>query len=230
MAEESRADKTTEKDAPSIFMRPSLGASEEEHHQEVKAMRKTRKSCAVVMMTAILLGGIGGKADAKDEGVTQNWDKTLAADNPGGSCPAFSSRFNCVMNGTAVRDNETGLVWEQSPSTTAVSWASARDHCAVRTVGNRHGWRLPGVAELTSLLAVAPGPTNPALPLGHPFSGIESFYWSATTVVEDPNAVPTLGGTAWSVDFNFPDIGVGSRMSHSARPWCVRGGMNEHKY
>src|SRR5262245_56889752 len=48
--------------------------------------------------------------------VTPNWDKNLPANDPGGACPASSSRFTCVFGGAAVRDNETGLVWEQSPT------------------------------------------------------------------------------------------------------------------
>src|SRR2546425_8806330 len=51
---------------------------------------------------------------ADHSGLPPTWDKTLPANNPGGACPATSSRFTCVMGNAAVRDNETGLVWEQS--------------------------------------------------------------------------------------------------------------------
>ena len=33
----------------------------------------------------------------------------------GGGCPDTSPRYTCVFGGAAVRDNETGLVWEQQP-------------------------------------------------------------------------------------------------------------------
>ncbi len=189
------------------------------------------RTFVAVSLAMMLLGGIiAARADAKDlDGVTQNWDKTLPANDPGGPCPASSSRFSCVMNNAAVRDNETGLVWEQSPSTATFFWEAARDHCAHNTVGNRHGWRLPSVVELTSLLAVptSPNPTPPILPSEHPFSNISLFYWSATFFATDN---PALEGGAWTADFNTADIGVGSRLSKQAKAWCVRGGMNTHQY
>src|SRR6266581_4918373 len=86
------------------------------------------------------------------QGLPQAWDKTLPANDPGGACPSNSSRFTCVMGNAAVRDNETGLVWEQSPATTTHTWAAARFQCTDRTVGGRKGWRLPSVHELASLV------------------------------------------------------------------------------
>jgi hypothetical protein len=61
-------------------------------------------------------------ADVDLRGVTQNWDKALPAADPGGPCPSGSSRFTCLFDGAAVRDNQTGLVWEQSPSTVRYTW------------------------------------------------------------------------------------------------------------
>lgn len=75
--------------------------------------------------------------------VTQNWDKNLSS----------SSRFTVLtaFNGEAVRDNETGLVWEKSPQTLTASWVNARSQCANKIVGGRKGWRLPSVTELARL-------------------------------------------------------------------------------
>jgi hypothetical protein len=39
----------------------------------------------------------------------------------------------------AILDKEAGLVWEQSPATTAHIWNNARFHCVNRTIGGRNG-------------------------------------------------------------------------------------------
>ena len=159
-----------------------------------------------------------GKIDnlGDHSGLPPTWDKILPADNPGGPCPSNSSRFTCVMGGAAVRDNETGLVWEQSPSTAAFNWASAQIHCNALTVSNRIGWRLPTLQELASL--VDRSQSFPALPAGHPFSNVQpTFYWSATTLA-------TNSSEAWDVTFDRGGVSDGDK-GNGVFFWCVRGGQ-----
>jgi hypothetical protein len=112
-------------------------------------------------------------------GVTQNWDKIITG----------GTRFTVLaaFNNQAVRDNETGLVWEQAPAGGSSTWAVARVVCLNKTVGGRKGWRLPSVHELASLIdATQPIPT---LPTGHPFDlNLSSSYWSATLSTDNPAA------------------------------------------
>jgi len=123
------------------------------------------------------------------------------------------------MGNAAVRDNETGLVWEQSPATIILTWSDARFLCT-RTIGGRKGWRLPSVHELASL--VDPTQSNPALSPGHPFSNVQSAgYWSATTDAVDPTF-------AWFVNF-VGDVNDFSKTG-TFHVWCVRGGMNADQY
>src|SRR4029450_13632773 len=84
---------------------------------------------------------------------TPSWDQKLPA----------STRFIVLSNwnNEAVLDRETGLVWEQSPSSTGVSWLGAHTSCLVLNKGGRKGWRIPTAQELVSL--VDPTATNPAL-------------------------------------------------------------------
>jgi hypothetical protein len=116
-------------------------------------------------------------------------------------------------NGEAVYDQETGLVWEQSPITVPQPWAPGT--CNDKVVGNRKGWRVPTVQELASLLDPSL-PFGPTLPAGHPFSNVHSWaYWSATAA-PDPRF-------AWNVQFNNAVVILEARLT-SRYYWCVRGG------
>ncbi|MGO9613128.1 MAG: DUF1566 domain-containing protein [Dissulfurispiraceae bacterium] len=144
--------------------------------------------------------------------VPPSWDQTI----PG------QQRFIVLanMNNEAVLDKETGLVWEQSLSTTVSTWEGAQSYCNNLTKGNRLGWRLPTIQELASLVdpSVTIGPT---LPSGHPFSTMPwfNYCWSATT-----NALDTT--LAWIVNFieGTTDNVAAKNNVNGAYVWCVRGG------
>jgi Protein of unknown function (DUF1566) len=138
-----------------------------------------------------------------------------------------ATRFVVLLDWSsqAVLDRETGLVWEQSPATTAYEGVDARFACLNRTTGGRKGWRSASVHELTSLIDPSVAPPGPTLPMGHPFTNVASpspTYWSATA----NSHAPTNG---WFVNFangfvfHSPDF-------TSFRVWCVRGGMNADAY
>jgi hypothetical protein len=133
--------------------------------------------------------------------------------------PAAGTRFKVLteFGNAAVLDKETQLVWEQSPSLSTHTWFNARAACLNASVGGRKGWRLPTVHELASL--IDPTQSNPALPVGHPFSNVQAFnYWSLSTVVDN-------AGLAWD-----QDLASGSNFQNGKvanfNYWCVRGGLN----
>src|SRR3989442_6525851 len=147
-------------------------------------------------------------------GLPPTWDKVLSADNPVDPCN--SSRFKCVMNGEAVRDNETGLVWEKEPSPTLQIWPNARGFCATKTVGGRKGWRLSSIEELASLIDPSVPSPGPTLPPGHPFLNVQQdAYWAATT---DAN----ISTNAWGGDFNNGSVNAFIK-TFTLLVWCVRG-------
>jgi len=169
-----------------------------------------------------------GNGDTDLRGVTQNWDKKLLADD---GPPCNSSRFTCIFpndthpDGAAVRDNETGLVWERSPNNTIRNWNSAISHCAQRSVGGRKGWSLPMVEQLASLLDSSNSESPPALPTGHPFMTVPGFatYWSATTSSSDPVIAWTLVINNF---FGNADVSAQNKQrSVEEYAWCVRGGQ-----
>lgn len=133
-----------------------------------------------------------------------------------------SKRFQTVLDGEAVLDKETGLVWEKSPDTTTRAWISAVAYAYGKAVGGRRGWRLPTVEELASL--VDPTVSNPALPSGHPFTNVQSSsYWTATT-----NAYNSAN--AYYVAFNVGSVNNGAGKDVSLYVWCVRGGHGHDAY
>lgn len=165
------------------------------------------------------------KGGSPASSATQNWDAVLPADQRFTVLPGF--------NNQAVRDNETGLVWERSPNGTA-TWEDAIRTCWMRQVGGRMGWHLPMIEELASLVDPTIPAPGPALPPGNPFVGIqigglfESAYWSSTTDVRSA-FLPTQ---AWEVRFfdgTFVPAGDSGK-SGTRNVWCVRGGTNADKY
>ena len=132
-----------------------------------------------------------------------------------------SKRFETVLDGAAVLDKETGLVWEKSPDTTTRTWADAIVYAYQKTVGGRKGWRLPTVEELASLVDTTQ--MNPALPSGHPFINVQSgIYWSSTTGVGSTS-------DAWYVDF-YDGFVNGNAKGYYHYVWCVRGGHGYDAY
>jgi len=138
--------------------------------------------------------------------VQPTWSQKLPADK----------RFLLVLDGEAVLDRETGLVWEKSPDTTTRSWGSAVLYCYNKEVGGRKGWRLPTIEELASLADTTQ--SNPALPSGHPFVNVPSdYYWSSTEYAGSP-------GTAWFMYMSNGNVSASAK-SDSYFVWPVRGGQ-----
>lgn len=126
--------------------------------------------------------------------------------------PSGSSRFTLVFGGAAVKDNQTGLIWEQEPDREHDVWSRSVERCLGKEVGGQTGWRAPSVDELKTLIDTSQH--DPALPAGHPFSNIKSeIYWTAT-----PH--PTDDIVAWQVSF-FSGEPVTDQKSGTRRMWCV---------
>lgn len=136
-----------------------------------------------------------------------------------GKTYATADRFVSVLGGAAFCDKATGLVWDGSPDTTIqADWPGAVHLCTQRTVGGVHGFHLPMIEQLTSLLPLLATDLNSATGDG-PFSNVQpAFYWSATTLVGDP-------AEAWGVTFGNGDVFASIKHEAFAPAWCVRGGQ-----
>ena len=181
----------------------------------------------VLILGLSTLGDFATAAPPTDPfaGVTQNWDRNLP----------ITSRFTVLTDfgGAAVRDNNTGLVWEQAPLDFQMTWTEAIQFCLNRSTGGPRGWRLPSIVELLSLInGNSPPPANV-------FTGVlTANYWSATTVAWFPEeTVAEPHEMAWKAIFSDGHVTREGKKAFlpggevpKARAWCVRGGMNADQY
>lgn len=144
------------------------------------------------------------------------WNRDLPSS---GADPCNTERFRCVLDGSAVLDRETGLVWERTISATfgTATWEVARDVCVGKLAGGRFGWRLPTVNEFRSI--VDGTQASPALPAGHPFVVAETLtaasFWTVTTDIKT-----AVNGFVVSMSDGVATL---SDKGNGFRHWCVRG-------
>lgn len=174
-----------------------------------------------------------GSAPVEDTGQKECWN---AAGDPIG-CSATGQdgelqrgvdwptpRFTDNFNGT-VTDNLTGLIWLQDANCFGTQeWEDALSDanglmdpdCGLMDGSVATDWRLPNIKELLSLVDY--GEAVPALPLGHPFTRVQSsFYWTSSSEVSDPSF-------AWEVDVSNGNVDTLFKV-FGDHVWPVRGGQ-----
>jgi rhodanese-related sulfurtransferase len=125
-----------------------------------------------------------------------------------------------------VTDNLTGLMWTKDANLpgSATTWQEALDYVAGMNAGTNPNsgytdWRLPNRKELYSLTDVSQA--EPALPSGHPFTGVENeYYWSSTTYAYGC-------ANAWKVLMGYGLVHAYPK-SDSSFVWPVRAGLHDH--
>ena len=103
------------------------------------------------------------------------WSGTLNFDSTAMNAPRFTDNGD-----DTVTDNNTGLTWSKNANLHEWrTWQESKDYCSGLTLGGHSDWYLPALHELYSLIDLTT--TNPALPLGHPFTNVQPYwYWSST--------------------------------------------------
>ncbi len=127
-----------------------------------------------------------------------------------------AKRFKVLadFNKEAVLDTETQLVWEKVPSQDKQTWKSALIHCQNAKTGTHLGWRLPSIAEVSSLLDTSVVGDVPALSINHPFLLKRAkVFWS----VDKSDAEK-----AWSLSVGNGGMSSLQDMKNKAMAWCVR--------
>ena len=127
----------------------------------------------------------------------------------------------------AVLDQETGLVWERSPNTSATyTYSGAAYYCLNLSVAGRRGWRVPSIFELTTLLDMNVPPPAPLLPEGHPFRNVSKvlWFWSST---QEVNNVPSF---QWGMNTMDGQVSQYYPTTAGVHAWCVRGPSADSRY
>jgi Protein of unknown function (DUF1566) len=197
-------------------------------------MQKHMPKLGAVLMAAVIAAWVGvwetpAVADAPVEQTGQTM--SFAAGDDGAiqaGHPLPSPRFRDEGDGT-VEDKLTDLIWLKDASCIGSRiWADALGavanlnagtdfSCADYSAGTFADWCLPNIKELQSLIDF--GNFNPALPSGHPFSGVQStFYWSSTTHADNPDR-------AWFVVLLVGNTSVDNKDFLTNLVWPVRGGV-----
>jgi len=121
-----------------------------------------------------------------------------------------------VLEGSTVRDTKTGLVWQQTASSTKRDFAGAQAYCS----GLGAGWRLPNIRELISIVDDTHLPDfdqMPAIdPLFLPSSTDHDFdFWSSTPT-------PGSSDSFWYVKFAYGSVLLDGKMTMLKLARCVR--------
>jgi hypothetical protein len=128
-------------------------------------------------------------------------------------------RFTDNGDGT-VTDNLTRLMWTKDANIFGPgNWDNAISNCNDFELVNYTDWRLPNVREMESLIDY--GSFDPALPLGHPFTGVDYWSWSSTTLAGGIEYAWYLGISDQNEAIHASDP-KSDTMSMVA--WPVRGG------
>lgn len=126
-----------------------------------------------------------------------------------------------------VTDLATGLMWVKNQHPTKMNATNAIQYCEALDGSEGRGgytdWRLPNILELSSLIDF--GRRYPALPEGHPFTGISNLFnyvWSSTLLIyklaESDTGYPRL------LRLYFSDGSISADSSSESYVWPVRGG------
>jgi hypothetical protein len=131
-----------------------------------------------------------------------------------------AQRFVDALEGTAILDKETGLVWAKTPDLVPRDWQTAMNYCTQLNLGGRMGWRLPTIVEINTLVDV----TNPGLvklPVDHPFQNVSSsgFYWSSS--MYDSNTA-----ASWGIWMGTGDLSGYNNTNGGGYAWPVRSSAN----
>jgi len=98
-----------------------------------------------------------------------------------------------------IKDNVTGLKWQQATAPGTYTWQQAVDYCNNLSLGGYTDWYLPSVYELSTLVDSSISSPGPTINMNYFPDAKAAGYWSSTT-----EAYNTI--FAWYVHFGYGDV------------------------
>ncbi len=154
----------------------------------------------------LIIPGAAFAGALPDTGQTRCYDEDSEI-----SCPAQGQEFygqdaqySCNppsytdLDNGIVRDNVTGLEWQQATAPDTYRWQEAAAYCSALELGNHDDWRLPTIQELSTLVDSGipdPGPTVNIDYFPDTIGSAYSDYWAADADANNLNY-------AWVVHFS----------------------------
>ncbi len=122
-----------------------------------------------------------------------------------------------IVTGDVVQDRLTSLFWLKHADLTGepVAWRQALESLTEWSLnrGDRNiCWRLPTINELASIVDC--DACCPALPAGHPLTGLQPSYWASTTSHFETD-------WAWVLYLDKGACGVGHKPGKTFHVWPV---------
>lgn len=117
-----------------------------------------------------------------------------------------------------VKDNYTGLTWQQTYSASRMPWSEAPGYCASQSTGGLSGWRVPTLNELASTVneaLVSPAIAREIFPDTNGSCDPDGWYWAAEA--------SEVGGEAWGLSYCDGYTGWNSGADSSAWNYFVDG-------
>jgi hypothetical protein len=169
-----------------------------------------------------LSDGIVSNAYSKATAAKLRCVRGSAGEAPSEPAVAPPNQYSSDADGE-VRDNYTGLVWQQGSSETGMSFEAAADYCAGLDLGGET-WRLPSIRELATLVdeaRVAPAINVTLFPNTKYGSKSNNWYWASHHQRGSSSA-------AWAINFDDGFTGFNAGASGAWNYWtsafvkCVR--------
>ncbi len=170
-------------------------------HQSVKLFLQA----IIIFSITFFFGPLAFSALVPDTGQNSCFDNNTEISCPQPGEPFYGQDAQYTINppsytdlGTGiVRDNVTGLEWQQTTAPVFYAWQQALDYCSGMNLGGHNDWRLPTIKELFTL--IDSDMYDPAIDTAYFPHTVSWYYWSSTTHAYDSSR-------AWRVYFYNGDL------------------------